>query len=112
EIMADLAERRESRHNITLFNLARLTGQVSELYRNMPGLRISGVSNGRAIHRRMVPQRRMPLRRERIMNHRLQNQRARVLPTSETTEVGKTYGYIDSTDPRYWEAEDVKPFWL
>jgi sarcosine oxidase len=112
EVMADLAERRESRHNITLFNLARLTGQVSDLYRNIPGLRISGSSNRRPIHRRMVPRRRLPLQRDRLFNQRLSNQRARVLPTSETTDSAQTYGYVDSTDPRYWEVEDVKPFWL
>ena len=40
EVMADLAERHELRHNITLFNVARLTGKVSELYKDMPGMRV------------------------------------------------------------------------
>ncbi len=112
EIMADLADRRESRHNITLFNLARLTGQVSDLYRNMPGLRISGRSDRRPMHRRMVPHRRLPVQRDRLFNQRLYNQRARVLPTGDSTESVQAYGYVDSTDPRYWATEDVKPFWL
>ena len=37
EIMADLAERRETRHDISLFNAARFTGQISELYANKLG---------------------------------------------------------------------------
>lgn len=34
EIMADLAERRSSRHDISLFNVSRFTGRVSELHQN------------------------------------------------------------------------------
>jgi sarcosine oxidase len=112
EIMADLAERRESRHNITLFNLARLTGQVSELYRNLPGLRISGSSSRRPIHRRMIPRRRPIGQGERLTDRHRIGPRARVLPASDSMESAKTYGYVDSADPRYWELEDVKPFWL
>lgn len=112
EILADLAERRESRHNITLFNLARLTGQVSDLYRNMPGLRISGASGRRTTHRRMLPRRRFIARRRGLVDRHLLDRRARVLPVGDTVGSAQTYGYVDSTDPRFWELEDVKPFWL
>ena len=109
EIMADLAERRESRHNITLFNLARLTGQVSDLYRNLPGLRIAAQRGRRPVQRRIAPIRRaLPNR----LVHRMRTHQPRVLPAGTTHEPAQTFGYIDSTDPRFWELEDVKPFWL
>ncbi len=38
EIMADMAERQETRHDISLFNAARFTGQVSDLHINKLGL--------------------------------------------------------------------------
>jgi len=106
EVMADLAERQESRHNISLFNVARLTGKVSDLYKDMPGMRgnVRPVSRQVAIRprvtahrnrgrvglrtRRGIPSRRVPLERGARSNY-----------------------YYESNDPRYWEEEDVKPFW-
>ena len=38
EIMADLAQRGQCRHDLSLFSLARFTGQVSALHRNRPGM--------------------------------------------------------------------------
>jgi sarcosine oxidase len=116
EILADLAERRQSRHNIALFNLARLTGQVSDLYRNMPGMRVMGRGGLRAQQRRLVPRRRLlPYSRYRLHQRSLldqQGMRRRVLKTGQPARHGQTYEYIDSSDPRYWEVDDVKPFWL
>ena len=38
EIMADLAQRQSTRHDISLFNAARFTGQLSDLHRNKLGV--------------------------------------------------------------------------
>jgi hypothetical protein len=124
EVMADLAERRESRHNISLFNLARFTGRVSDLYKEMPGMRVSGrIEPGmrtsiQAMRRRLPP---APGRRSGLSTtrHRVysrsrmsryaggrQHPRPRTIHT-----VRDVYDPFDSTDPRYWEGEDVKPFW-
>lgn len=106
EVMADLAERRESRHNITLFNVARLTGKVSELYQNMPGMRVSA----------------KPVRYARLGQHpntrrqgsRLGSRAARrVIPSQRISSQHGLQGdsYLETNDPRYWEKEDIKPFW-
>lgn len=112
EILADLAERRDSRHNITLFNLARLTGQVSELYSQLPGMRVTGRrerlpsiqyrptgrKSWRSDRSRQYPFRRDPRSRTRI--RRLSPH----LPGSQND-------WDETQDPRYWEQKDVKPFW-
>ncbi len=115
EIMADLAERRQSRHNIQLFNLARLTGQVTDLYRNMPGMRVTGRGTMRPRRHRLVPRRRLLRERYRRPSYRQgphDRSRRRVLRSGEQARQGQSYEYIDSSDPRYWEVDDVKPFWL
>jgi sarcosine oxidase len=137
EVLADLAERRESRHNISLFNLARFTGRVSDLYKEMPGMQVRGraMPGARASlrdarrqiaqahrartglrrevsarmrtgmprsqwgYRRRVPYSRFP------MAHR---RSGRLQPSYQTSD----YDYFDTSDPRYWEDEDVRPFWL
>jgi len=100
EVMADLAERQESRHNITLFNIARLTGQVSELYRNLPGIRVSA-NPARLTKRRSSSRRRIRPGARRIHTPR------RILSPDR---IQQSY-YHDTDDPRYWAEEDVKPFW-
>lgn len=115
EIMADLAQRRETRHNIALFNLARLTGQVSALYRDLPGMHVTG----RRERLRPLPQRqiwRVSPERER---YRRQAQRlAGVHQRSDGylhSPINHRYHHAgewyDTQDPRYWQEEDVKPFW-
>lgn len=37
EVLADLADRQDSRHDIRLFSLARLTGQISQMHARGPG---------------------------------------------------------------------------
>ncbi len=113
EVMADLAERQDSRHNISLFNIARLTGKVSKLYENIPGMRISAGN-------RIQPQ---PTRRISHLNRRVRRGARRVtIPRDHlsprqiqrehpTSPRFQNNAYNDSTDPRYWEQEDVKPFW-
>ena len=117
EIMADLAQRRESRHNISLFNLARLTGQVSDLYRHLPGMHVTA---GRD---RVQPIRDRPVRRFQPRQNgyrRLRDQRRRLQMRDRyggSARQGLGYRaprrgeWYETTDPRYWEEEDVKPFW-
>jgi hypothetical protein len=125
EVMADLAERRETRHNISLFNLARFTGKVSDLYKEMPGMRVSGrpvsgiapsiqTGHSRQMHignkRRQT---RFVRRQDRAgLFTRRQNRHYREGTRSPRNYSKDGYQFIDSTDPRYWEDEDVKPFWL
>jgi sarcosine oxidase len=126
EVLADLAERRDSRHDIRLFSLARLTGQISELHtrnwttridmelasrdlqtatgRRSPHLRRT---SHRLVHRReplTALQHRRVSREGKLYQRRtgLRNQRR---PSSE-------WGFVeDTTDPLYWERDEVRPFW-
>jgi sarcosine oxidase len=106
EVMADLAERRESRHNITLFNVARLTGKVSDLYREMPGMRITAkpVRQARIIQR-PTSQRRRSIVGSRTARQVISSQR---IPRQQGFQADI---YLETNDPRYWEKEDIKPFW-
>lgn len=118
EIMADLAERRDSRHNISLFNLARLTGRVSELYRQLPGMRVTGRREHipPLQHR---PTRRVPRladRRIRLSMHQRYSQRPDLRRRAGARRVAANlhanqHEWYDTQDPRYWEQKDVKPFW-
>jgi len=106
EVMADLAERRESRHNITLFNVARLTGKVSELYQNMPGLRVSGKAE-------RYPHLGQHTSAQRHGNRPGSRGARRDTPSRRIPSQGGFQGepYLETNDPRYWEKEDIKPFW-
>jgi sarcosine oxidase len=122
EIMADLVERRETRHDISLFSIERLTGLVSDLYRDRPGRR------GAQIHRerlrpilpykraqqtsrqrsspRVHPHRSVTSRRgKQIVDSRSQRRRTQWVNRAQ-------YSYPESTDPHYWSQEDIQPFWL
>lgn len=133
EIMADLAERQQTRHDIRLFNLARFTGQVSKLWEDYPGrpglartsrrfpagvhpsARGRDAAPGRA---RPLPRREAAARRGRPGHPhgpapRYSGQlaapltRRRSLPPSR-----QDYGDItDTTDPLYWERHSVETFW-
>jgi len=105
EVMADLAERRESRHNISLFNVARLTGKVSELYKDMPGMRISARPVRQALPK-LHPT--AHHRRSRLGSRARREVQSRRIPSLRKAQ--SDY-YYESNDPRYWEEEDVKPFW-
>ena len=91
EIMADLAERFESRHEISLFRVDRLLGPH---FRGMP------LQPNTSRRHQALP-----------TNHHNHNspQAIRQHPNLSTSRGG---GYGDSTDPHYWERDDVKPFWL
>jgi len=168
EIMADLADWGRSRHDLQLFNLARFTGQVSELYRDHPG-RIRGGNRELRQHRRSLPRRqtrtrapstrrmqearsggsryqpqprdpgnqrttssrragqilrrnstrRNPTRRN--PTRRIHSQTARFSRPRSASPVGavqhhrreftdRNY-YWDTTDPRFWEKDDIQTFW-
>jgi sarcosine oxidase len=91
EVMADLAERGESRHDISLFRLERLTGLV----RQRPGVRSDSHAD-RQLARPFLPQR---------QRHSQPGLR-RAMGYERSDMV------VDSTDPRYWERDTVRPFWL
>jgi hypothetical protein len=123
--MADLAERQESRHNISLFNLARFIGKISDLYKDLPGMSVSGrpVRQLRPMAQtsRRYAHRTQRARRDRNpdsfrLNREFPKRTRRSLP-AVTSDVSNSllhdiYAVDDSTDPRYWEIDDVKPFWL
>ena len=70
EIMADLAQRRDTRHEISLFNAARFTGKLSDLHRNRLGV------DENVLPRRIQPHSRMATRNGRT------NQMRRPMPLS------------------------------
>lgn len=117
EIMADLAERQFTRHDISLFNLARFTGRVSDLHRNRMEMLERGAWTPaghspihpfyRGIHSREIPG--GALGRPTVGNgRRTNNYRGR--PNTGQWSTGGGYGH-DTADPRYWTDDDVKPFW-
>jgi len=154
EIMADLADWRHSRHDLRLFNLARFTGQVSDLHRGTPGLEIR--SRGRKSrpigrrHRRPRPstlrpgldrglsrQDRARARRasggpRKSASRRISSGRRSTSPTRRVRStprrklgspstvgsvvprqrefIGSGYHW-DTTDPRFWDKDDIKTFW-
>ena len=105
EVMADLAERQQTRHDISLFSLERLTGQVSALYENRPGQRRTRPVQQYRRFGRAHPQQRIRIPER--SRHSLR-QHAVSRGSSGMTE---QYGYLESSDPRYWDVDDVKPFW-
>jgi hypothetical protein len=137
EIMADLAERQATRHDINLFSLDRLTGQRSLLAerRRYPVLlgqeetmsHRPGPSTRRHLTRQQRA-RRYTVRRQRpsmqaerrLYRFRMRPPRlGRGLPPRRIADRhavarqrADRYRYWDSTDPDYWNEDDVKPFWL
>lgn len=120
EIMADLAERQATRHDITLFNLARFTGQVSDMHRNRIELleRGSWTPAGhspphpfyRGLHSGSVPGGALgnPLNQ----GARSVIRSPRIRDSGHTRRMATTDGRMnDTTDPRYWTDDDIKPFW-
>ena len=140
EIMADLADWGSTRHNIQLFNLARFTGQVSELYQDHPALnrssRIQRFSHQRtrrgfhpsrmhslspirtarpgSSHRKALPDLGRPgsLPADRIRSgsrtgSKRYNRQSPVL----SWHPEDPSRFWDTTNPWFWEKDDVKPFW-
>lgn len=96
EIMADLSERQETRHEISLFSLSRFTGRLSQLHSKRLGLlNVPGVTRQHSMPR---PVKSVVGLHQPMVNH-----------SQRQMENGR---FLDSTDPRYWEENSVKPFWL
>jgi sarcosine oxidase len=139
EIMADLAERQQTRHDIGLFALDRLTGQLSALSerRRYPvqigeeprhgHLPISNRRERRRYQRPLqgaVRQRRF--RTTDIWRHATRHRFRPDRPSARRDwrdshrrrQPGAPYRdsifgyYYDSSEPEYWDQDDVKPFWL
>lgn len=135
EIMADLAQRLESRHDIRLFSLERFQGVPFRERGRGNLLRAAGpFAQGRFSNRPGGVGRRIPWRTPSRVDYARQgarlsagrasyaNQPRRSHPLerrafhpsqfeqSENRREEQMY-WLDSTDPRYWQVEDVKPFW-
>lgn len=139
EIMADLAQRLESRHDIRLFSLERFQGvpfRDRGLARGRDRmLRASGsLASGSYSTRPGGVDRRIPWRSPRLASYaragvrtagigqRYAHQPRRAHPLERRTRhpaqlegmggrLEEGDYWLDSTDPRYWQVEDVEPFW-
>lgn len=123
EVMADLAERQDSRHDIRLFSLARLTGQMSALHaQDAIGRRAHG--DAMRAPRLFTPRRALsggrtratpaPHQRREVTSRRRTRGAARgaAYRRAQPGEYGHEHGYYeDTTDPLYWERDSIKPFW-
>ena len=138
EIMADLAERQQTRHDISLFALDRLTGQLSALSerRRYPVQLGEEPQHGhlpspvhhlygrrqRPIPRALRQRRSRPLRiQQPVARHRFRPDRPsdrrdwryphhHRQPGAPLRD--SIFRYYDSSEPEYWDQDDVKPFWL
>jgi sarcosine oxidase len=126
EIMADLVERGESRHDLRLFSLQRLTGQVSALHAgDFQDRRMAAASIGpsrlapgpmrvglhRSLPRQLVGRQELatPTRRgDRV--HAWAAPRQGIHPGERPYSGQRGYAE-DTTDPLYWERDSVEPFW-
>ncbi|MEJ2412295.1 MAG: N-methyl-L-tryptophan oxidase [Anaerolineales bacterium] len=135
EILADLADWGKTRHNIQLFNLARFTGRVSQLYQDHPGLqrerpytRVNRSSLRQNYRRELISRRAargVPIRPQDIpvrpgrrsvpgnqagYHPRSHLRRGSLFGKPVTDFSDRTYTW-DTADPRYWEQDDIKTFW-
>jgi len=141
EIMADLAERQETRHDIRLFNVARFTGQVSKLWEDYPGRHTLTRAGRRGMTGTHLPagEHSTP-RKGRVSSRQFSSTRqgkpghphgpaprysgqlaTRATPQRHPLSVPRGrplsqsqqgYGHFnDSTDPLYWERDSVETFW-
>jgi sarcosine oxidase len=140
EIMADLAERGQCRHNIGLFSVGRYTGQVSELYRRGPWSGNQRIGESAIRRRGGLADRRMRAWQGQRLAGIPARDRARV--TAQAGPLGPRPGYPqgqrqsrsgllqpgrpdaagarrvgrawepwETTDLRYWDQDKVEPFW-
>ena len=103
EIMADLAERGQSRHDIDLFRLERLTGHVT-------GHRSPSHRSSKPY--RLHTQRRGVFQPDFGARNSSPHQRPRYVVQQPGRHHQDAAYFADSTDPRYWERDSIKPFWL
>ncbi|MBI3943316.1 MAG: N-methyl-L-tryptophan oxidase [Chloroflexi bacterium] len=113
EIMADLAERGDTRHDISLFRLERLTGRVSPHQRDRSSRARASSKHemshparpgGHAEVQRAAPNRGLaPHHRPPVGSLVRHN------PAGGWSHGGPSGD--DTTDPRYWDRDAIKPFW-
>src|SRR5690606_4675729 len=119
EIMADLAERRATRHDVTLFNVTRFTGQMSDLHRNRTEMlergswTPAGHSPPHPFYRGMrtgsVPGGALGSPPGQGASHGMRSPHSRQ-PHRDHRVTSSQYGQaIDTGDPRYWTDDDIKP---
>ena len=89
EILGDLAERQQSRHDISLFALSRFGGRPSKIHRDKLALIEHGLP-GDAGH----PGYRGGARGE-----------------GRGAAGGSAMSLAETVDPHHWRGEDVTPFW-
>jgi sarcosine oxidase len=121
EVMADLAERQQTRHDISLFNAARFTGQLSDLYRNKLGVGHAVLPRRGRINRpiRVNPniQRQQQLsfaeRRDMLRQEQIRNRHGSHKPTPPALQGNSRYirNAYDRHAHDNWNQDDVKPFW-
>jgi hypothetical protein len=92
EILADLAIRQACRHDISLFALSRFGRPMSQLHRDKLNL----------IERGLPPEGGLTPSSSHAQPHGAAPHRI---------AEGGRWGYDDSTVPRYWRSENVRPFW-
>lgn len=121
EILADLADRQQTRHDISLFSAERFTGRPSVLYDRRTWEKVAALpvkhdekkpSRFAGPHLRRVGQQRAHTSQVRrrtpgIRRQPVRRPAGRLPQRRHDTE----YGSPDSTDPRYWEQDSVRPFW-
>jgi hypothetical protein len=127
--MADLAERQATRHDISLFSLDRLTGQRSllaerrrypalleeeEAMPHQPGSPARGrhPARYRRARRYTIRRQRPPMQIERRLRPTARVERWRPRRHTVVHRLDDPYRRWDTTDPDYWTADDVEPFWL
>ena len=97
EILADLAERQQSRHDISLFALSRFGGPLSKLHRSKVELIEHGLPSGEG----------HPGYRARLRRELSQTGAANVKRQTSNVDGGRE----DTVGARYWRQANVTPFW-
>jgi hypothetical protein len=91
EILGDLAERQQSRHDISLFALSRFGGRPSKIHRDKLALIEHGLPGDEG--------------------HPGYRGGARGEGRGAIYTAGRDSAFIDTADPRHWRGENVTPFW-
>jgi len=95
EILADLAERRQSRHDISLFALSRFGGRLSKIHREKVDLIEHGLPTGEGHPG------------DRSVNRQWPSATGR----RSLGQSGRRGAWEETVDLRYWQVKDVTPFW-
>lgn len=117
EVMADLAERQQTRHDISLFEIERFTGRAPnhQLGRRRTSRSHVATSASRPTDRRARDSNIQPPRQSSFTRGQGQRRGSSLRQPSRQTQTHQTrhngYQRGQTTDPLYWEQESMKPFW-